>query len=47
MFDTILGEEDAAVVLEWMRGRLTCSLEEWNWCRFVLDMDDEDDKVNF
>jgi hypothetical protein len=41
LFDTIIGETDVVVVRDWMRGRLSCSLEEWNWIKFVLDYADD------
>jgi len=39
--DTIIGDIDPSAVLIWLRGRKSCSIEEWNWCRFVLDVIDD------
>jgi len=43
MFNTIIGEEDREAVLLWMRGRISCSFDEWNWCQFILHPIEEDD----
>ena len=42
---TIIGETNPEKVIEWLRGRLSCSKEEWDWCQKVLHPPDESDKL--
>jgi hypothetical protein len=43
--DTIVGEKDPAVCLLFLRGRVECSLDEWEWCMEILHPPDEEDEL--
>ena len=39
--ETIVGEYDPAVLMQFLRGRVECSLDEWEWCMEILHPPDD------